>query len=174
MLTIPQLRTVIREMTLVARACRANPRFCMDDFEYPADDAHPCRTPMCIAGHAKHVLGLEWWLPEVIASRLHLPHRWARHLFVGFGQQILTVEKTGLAPWWIYNYGVDLDERCLRAFENVIAFRRRQLAVLEVESGGWGRQLPARDLPVGIEREKQVLADVLDALAQDAEVAHAQ
>jgi len=46
----------------------------------------------------------------------------------------------------------------LRRLDRLIEYQRRKLAIAEVEQDEWGKQLPARDIPVGEARRELLMA----------------
>ena len=118
---------------------------------------HDCGSPQCVAGHGAAELGygLRECNPMTVSrAMLGFPidwDVWDMDKKYTRGKRCMLEEE---GDWWFCG-GMENDE-ALRRWTLTLNYRRRQLAQLEVEAGEWGRSKPARDMPVGQERERRV------------------
>ncbi|MFB3077026.1 MAG: hypothetical protein ACE1Y4_03375 [Lysobacterales bacterium] len=123
---------------------------------------HQCGSPGCLAGHGAMELPKYVVYDELPSCRRYLGFPIKNNMKypaedVDQEQRNRLCRKiamqNGVGTWWFCPMTT---EEAFRRWTLTMNYRRRQLAQLEVEAGEWGRSKPARDMPVGQKRERQV------------------
>ena len=171
MYTVNDLRTGVNRLTRTLIAVKGGKTFDQNNWENDGE----CDTPGCVLGWGVKACpeALEMFyddfhnrVPQSNATgrvgfragqdAYHLSWPLTKYLFekamggiIGVGNRVFNDRRDILNA---FSRMAGRDESIARV-ELALKYMRRRLAILEVEEGEWGRQKPAKDIPVGQERE---------------------
>lgn len=166
-----------RAINMLEQGCRAMMAAPPGMFDWGLFGAPECRTPGCCWGFTQPFfhgfaacVGKKSWETsksnlDAWAEELGLTMHWGTVVFWSIPKEFYGTDGTaGLyntpAANRIYKMRVDANNRDRHRANHLMKLLidrlRHRLAVCEVEAGEWGRAKPARDMPVGRERERRV------------------